>query len=816
MPTNNPLPSGSLEDFKDNAIILDFFVNSQENEHPDRFARKRPTITGIIKEAFNVRTDISNMNETLIGQSRWDAVPKNTSLSLGGDNGALNKQAQALFNRTEMLKVHAREALRRTYQEVGLNLVPGSFEEGGTLNTVTDILIEDKTGKCYSWNGTFPKEIAANSQPNPKDENNWVPVLIKPLLEAITTPFPGGTLREHLSRDQAGSVYGELTLKARKRLSKIGSRVLLVGDSLSTIFNIDSVNFSSTFESNLRRAVKELNQTAKFFNRAIGGQRYYDLGKETPVLTELSDAYPWYSDITKRWMDYISETTPDVIFIAFGMNDGNGWDVGNFQQNIFLNMMEDLRSIPSRPEIVFCTNILPSTEHQQTESFAYQHGRDAMAGWTRSYAQSLGYSYIDIHRRFKMVRDGVDPCSMSYARKAIQRPVTLPWTYTDLKCDGYSARVTIDNPDTLISGIQFQLSSYLNNFISLRYKDSKWLVTGYTGTSSSNGISLSHMASGPMPVEGTQISFILNGNTVTILIGKNTDPIFSGQVLRFGGSFEPKIGGNGAVKVDLIVGTMLPFQASLIDSDIYSPGEIDGGNDINHPTAKASSILYTRPLDSVFNSSKNKSEQFDFDIDFTTGKVVIDSIKNPELSGNFRLNDVLTFIAGGLVFKRSSDNNVIGAIFGKQNRAYIDGAKLFNISAGCKEVYIEVDYYVPETQSYILTFGEHAVSDRIILQITDELRHRGTISSGGFSSDLISSNSFPFRPGKRAISCYSVNTETGVTSIKEPDGFKRGNIDKHDVKNITLACFSKLKLGYLGTSTWGEDVVISSIKVKIN
>ena len=49
MPTYNPFPSGSLEDFKDNAIILDHFVNSQENEHPDRFARKRPTITGIIK-----------------------------------------------------------------------------------------------------------------------------------------------------------------------------------------------------------------------------------------------------------------------------------------------------------------------------------------------------------------------------------------------------------------------------------------------------------------------------------------------------------------------------------------------------------------------------------------------------------------------------------------------------------------------------------------------------------------------------------------------------------------------------------------------
>lgn len=170
MSSNKPFPSSDLDVFKENSLILDNFVNSQENEHPDRFARKRPTITGIIREAFNVRTDISNMNETLIGQSRWDVVPKNTSLSLGGDNGALNKQAQALFNRTEMLKVHAREALRRTYLEAGYNLVEGSFEQGGTLNTVTDVLLEEKTGKVYSWSGGFPKVVNKGTLPTSEVE----------------------------------------------------------------------------------------------------------------------------------------------------------------------------------------------------------------------------------------------------------------------------------------------------------------------------------------------------------------------------------------------------------------------------------------------------------------------------------------------------------------------------------------------------------------------------------------------------------------------------------------------------------------------
>ena len=104
MSSNKPFPSSDLDVFKENSLILDQFVNSQDNEYPDRFNRKRPTITGIIKEAFSVRTDIANFQGNLVGTSRWDPIPKNVSLTLGGDNGALNKQAQALFNRTESLR----------------------------------------------------------------------------------------------------------------------------------------------------------------------------------------------------------------------------------------------------------------------------------------------------------------------------------------------------------------------------------------------------------------------------------------------------------------------------------------------------------------------------------------------------------------------------------------------------------------------------------------------------------------------------------------------------------------------------------------
>ncbi|GJB59026.1 hypothetical protein [Aeromonas caviae] len=64
----------------------------------------------------------------------------------------------------------AREALRRTYAESGFNLVPGSFELGGTVTTATDVLLYEATGKGYSHNGSLPFTALPESTP----DSNWI------------------------------------------------------------------------------------------------------------------------------------------------------------------------------------------------------------------------------------------------------------------------------------------------------------------------------------------------------------------------------------------------------------------------------------------------------------------------------------------------------------------------------------------------------------------------------------------------------------------------------------------------------------------
>lgn len=62
-------------------------------------------------------------------------------------------------------KILAREALRRSYAEAGYALVVGSFEQGGTVATATDVLLYEATGVAYSYSGALPKAVPAGSSP---------------------------------------------------------------------------------------------------------------------------------------------------------------------------------------------------------------------------------------------------------------------------------------------------------------------------------------------------------------------------------------------------------------------------------------------------------------------------------------------------------------------------------------------------------------------------------------------------------------------------------------------------------------------------
>lgn len=58
-----------------------------------------------------------------------------------------------------------RGVLSRSYAEAGFSLVSGSFEVGGTLTTVTDVLLYESEGGAYVWEGALPKVVPPASTP---------------------------------------------------------------------------------------------------------------------------------------------------------------------------------------------------------------------------------------------------------------------------------------------------------------------------------------------------------------------------------------------------------------------------------------------------------------------------------------------------------------------------------------------------------------------------------------------------------------------------------------------------------------------------
>lgn len=71
---------------------------------------------------------------------------------------------------------NTRELWKRSLAEAGLNLVDGSFEEGGVLTNKTDVLWHVSGGQCYTWAGTLPKVVPEDSTPNSSDAVGWISV----------------------------------------------------------------------------------------------------------------------------------------------------------------------------------------------------------------------------------------------------------------------------------------------------------------------------------------------------------------------------------------------------------------------------------------------------------------------------------------------------------------------------------------------------------------------------------------------------------------------------------------------------------------
>lgn len=123
---------------------------------------KVPSIRKALLDNFYFKDPIAwqvGQTESVFNQLRkftdgsWWYAPSATAsnpISMGATPVGNNNWKVYSLDAVVKLTPQLREALRRSYAEAGYNLVAGSFEAGGTLVNVNDVLLQERTGKAFS------------------------------------------------------------------------------------------------------------------------------------------------------------------------------------------------------------------------------------------------------------------------------------------------------------------------------------------------------------------------------------------------------------------------------------------------------------------------------------------------------------------------------------------------------------------------------------------------------------------------------------------------------------------------------------------
>lgn len=86
-----------------------------------------------------------------------------------------------------------RVQISRLASDAGYNLVSGSFEDGGTVATLDDVLWYQGNGRYYQWQGSFNKVVPQNSTPTTSGgvgSGFWVDVTNTNVRSGITSARP--------------------------------------------------------------------------------------------------------------------------------------------------------------------------------------------------------------------------------------------------------------------------------------------------------------------------------------------------------------------------------------------------------------------------------------------------------------------------------------------------------------------------------------------------------------------------------------------------------------------------------------------------
>ncbi len=383
-----------------------------------------------------------------------------------------------------------------------------------------------------------------------------------------------------------------------RKLPKKEINVVIFGDSISLDW-ADSLTLGVCQSSIIKAEMEAQNSGYKFnfINRAYGGQTWRNANSKP-------SSFPsWYTNHSMDWVDCVIAEDPDIVILAFGMNDKETFDITHMSSTV--NRIK--ASVPGA-HLIMCTCLVPSrsspfNDGSGVDGPVSQQGRNFVAGAERTYAIANGISVFDFNRYLVQSRDGNDPvlCELQEVEGAMPES----GAYIFPQCTDFAFEAKISGWDKT-SPIYINCGGdQVNDNIFIGSHSNRFLVVGAV-----KGSGTYHSARSDLEIPDCDfwlVTTILN-NECHVYIGLDTDSqpkdgtrnilITSFRVIRHGGKTIPKIGTGGTSKGNIttiraFIGLPTPRQKTLTDAQMWSIGDETairkipyGGNGINHPSAK--------------------------------------------------------------------------------------------------------------------------------------------------------------------------------------------------------------------------------------
>ena len=175
-----------------------------------------------------------------------------------------------------------------------------------------------------------------------------------------------------------------------------------VGDSILSVgANIVSPSESPSYTWADEILKQNPNVNIKFHNCAIGGTTWRDLAGD------FSPSPWWENNKDVSWLQYVINSSPDVICLWFGGNDGREINVPSMHF-----VIDYIRNNLPECDIILCVTYLPSFGSTLWPGYGTipgQQDRMFVQQYTRSYARWKDIGCLDVGRWHTMMRDGYDP-----------------------------------------------------------------------------------------------------------------------------------------------------------------------------------------------------------------------------------------------------------------------------------------------------------------------------------------------------------------------------------------------------------------------